>query len=61
MKHISDFPPDTKWAQTPHGAVAVVVVDKDAMPEVYYLHDGQVVEYKPTGESHEPCRSEQVS
>jgi hypothetical protein len=30
MKHVSDFPADAKWVQTPHGAIAVVFSSADA-------------------------------
>lgn len=48
MKHVSDFPADTKWVQTPpHGAIAVVITREEPWPRVFHMVDGQVIELKP--------------
>lgn len=47
MKHVSDFPADTKWTQTPHGAIAVVFSAAEPWPRVYHMVNGDVVELKP--------------
>jgi hypothetical protein len=47
MKHVSDFPADAKWVQTPHGAIAVVFSSAEPWPRVYHMVNGAVVELKP--------------
>jgi hypothetical protein len=48
MKHVSDFPADTKWIQCgAQGAIAVIQTKEEPWPRVYHMVNGTVAELRP--------------